>query len=82
MFLALQLSACATSGSPPAVAPVLPELPGGLAAECPDPGVGPIDTVEQVVREIGNQRVYAACSKRKHRDIKLFYRDVKTRFLG
>ena len=78
--LALLLTGCATSGSPVAVAPVLPDVPVPLATECGDPGVGEVADVAGAVREIGNQRLYAACSKRKHRDIKTFYRGVQTRF--
>ena len=82
MCLTALLSGCATSGSPVAIAPDLPDIPPALQAECVDPGVASIATVGDAVTVIGENRVYAACNKRKHRDMKEFYRGVQRRYGG
>lgn len=77
LCLTTLLSACATSGSPVAVAPNLPPIPANLVTECRDPGVGGIATVGDAVTVLGENRVYAACNLRKHRDMKSFYESVR-----
>lgn len=74
------LSGCATSGSPVALAPDLPDLPAHLEQDCVDPGVGPVNNVGDAVTVIGANRVYAACERKKHRDTKTFYRNVKAKY--
>ena len=73
----LFVSGCATSGSPVAIAPDLPDIPARLESECPDPGVA-----EEAVTAVAENRVYAACNKRKHRDMKSFYRGVRAKLAG
>lgn len=67
-FLGLILSGCETSGSV-AIPPQLPDVPPPLRQFCVDPGVPDIDTVDQAVTVIADNRVYAACERRKHRDL-------------
>jgi hypothetical protein len=66
--LGLILSGCATSGSV-AVPPQLPDVPPPLRQFCVDPGVPDIDSVDQAISSIADNRVYAACERRKHRDL-------------
>ena len=81
LSLSLPLTACVTSNKAPvAVAPILPPLPAKLETECVDPGVNYISQVDEAVAELGKNRLYAACSVRKHRDIKKFYSDVRTNY--
>ena len=82
VFLTVLLNGCATSGSPVAIAPQLPDIPPALESECVDPGVGPVTSVGEAVAAVGQNRVYAACNKRKHRDMKGFYRGVQRGFGG
>lgn len=77
LSLPMLLSACVQSGSPVAIAPNLPPLPANLKAECRDPGIKGINTVGEAVTVLGENRVYAACNLRKHRDTKSFYESVR-----
>ncbi len=73
--LPIFVSGCNTS-SRVAIAPQLPDIPPKLRAYCADPGV-PDVAAESI---IAWNRTYAACEKRKHRDIATFYDTVRTRF--
>lgn len=78
VFLMIFASGCATSGDVPVtIAPVLPDIPPELAKECPDPGVD-----EDSFVALAENRVYAACSRRKHRDAVLFYRNSRKQLTG
>lgn len=79
LCLTLPVVGCSTSGNV-AVAPDLPELPAELVVECPDPGVRPIATVGNAVTVISENRLYAACSRRKHRDVVGFYQNVRSEY--
>ena len=74
------MSSCATSGSPVAIAPDLPDVPAHLRQYCDDPGVSTIQSVKQAIDNLGANRLYAACERRKHRDALSFYDSVKKRF--
>lgn len=57
--------------------PDLPAAPSALETECPDPGVA-----ANAIVAVAENRTYAACNKRKHRDFSAFYRNVRKRFGG
>lgn len=75
--LALLLSGCATIGGP--VRPQLPPLPGGIATECRDPGVG---AGRPVLSEFARNRQALAECRRKHRDTVRFYDGVRKGLAG
>lgn len=75
--LALALAGCGSL--PVAVAPMLPVLPGNLAARCPDPGVR---AGQAAVVEIARQRQALATCAHRQRDTVAFYDDTRTRLRG
>ena len=83
--LMLSGAACKTSDDlNVAVAPDIGDVPPDLQEvhDCPDPGVGPIKTVDDAVNVIGSNRVYAACNRRKFQDMRQHFRNVRTALKG
>lgn len=76
MFLTIFASGCDVSDRYVYVKPTYPAIPAELTEACRDPGVGSIQTVQEAVTVIGENRVYAACSRRKHRDMVAFHLSV------
>ena len=67
---------------PLAVAPQLPDLPDNLAQPCRDPGVRDVQTVADATSAIADNRRFAACANRQHRDTIRFYEAVRDGLSG
>lgn len=78
------LSGCLTSSDEPepAVGINLPPFPSHLREACKDPGVSPTESVPEAVDEIGKQRVYAGCWRRKAQGGAAFYDNTRKEFKG